>query len=52
MYNQITKIRDKSLGAFLKAIGFIIALMDSNHASKYTKSIMPTLIKQFENPEE
>lgn len=52
LYNQITKIRDKSLGAFLKAIGFIIPLMDAKHAAQYTKSIMPTLIKQFENPEE
>jgi splicing factor 3B subunit 1 len=52
LYNQITKNRDKSLGAFLKAIGFIIPLMDSRHTVQYTKSIMPTLIKLFENPEE
>jgi splicing factor 3B subunit 1 len=40
------------LGAFLKAVGFIIPLMEPRHAAQYTKTIMPTLIRQFETPEE
>ena len=52
LWKRINEIRDKSLGAFLKAIGFIIPLMDSKHTAQYTKSVMPTIIRQFENPEE
>ena len=52
LWKRINEYRDKSLGAFLKAIGFIIALMDEKHTSQYTKSVMPTILRQFENPEE
>ena len=47
LWKRINEIRDKSLGAFLKAIGFIIPLMDPKHTAQYTKSVMPTLIRQF-----
>lgn len=26
--------------------------MDPKHTAQYTKSVMPTLVRQFENPEE
>ncbi len=52
LWERITELRDRSLGAFLKAVGFIIPLMEPRHASQYTKTIMPTLIRQFETPEE
>eukprot|EP00727_Mastigamoeba_balamuthi_P003128 m51a1_g12812 putative splicing factor 3b subunit 1 isoform x1 (736) ;mRNA; f:73-3340 len=42
----------KSLAAFLKAIGFIIPLMDAENASYYTKEVMLVLIKQFPSPDE
>lgn len=51
LWEGINDYRDKSLGAFLKAIGYIIPLMEPHHASEYTKTILPSLVKQFENPE-
>jgi splicing factor 3B subunit 1 len=39
--------RSKGLAAFLKAIGFIIPLMDTEHAGEYTKEVMPILIREF-----
>lgn len=37
----------KGLAAFLKAIGFIIPLMDAEYANHYTREIMGTLIREF-----
>jgi len=42
----------KQLAAFLKAIGYIIPLMEDIFASKYTKLVMPILIREFNSPEE
>lgn len=39
--------RGKALAAFLKAIGFIIPLMDSTHAGEFTSFLTPTLIREF-----
>lgn len=36
LWEGITLHRGKSLGAFLKAIGYIIPLMDSENALQYT----------------
>jgi len=36
----------------LKAVGFIFPLMEGRHASQYIKTIMPTLVRQFESPDE
>ncbi|KAH3745800.1 splicing factor 3B subunit 1 [Pelomyxa schiedti] len=44
--------RGKSLAAFLKAIGYIIPLMDADFASYYTKEVMITLIREFQSPDE
>jgi len=52
LWNGITTHRGKSLAAFLKAIGYIIPLMDDEHAREYTKLVMPILIREFANPEE
>ena len=52
LWKRITEVRDKSLGAFLKAVGFIFPLMEARHASQYIKTIMPTLIRQFETPDD
>jgi splicing factor 3B subunit 1 len=43
---------EKVLPLFLKAIGYIIPLMDAEHAGEYTKEVMPILIREFSNPEE
>lgn len=39
--------RGKALAAFLKAIGYIIPLMDAEHAGEYTKFVTPVLIREF-----
>jgi hypothetical protein len=47
----ISYTKDKSLGAYLKAIGFIIPLMDAKHTAKYTESVLPAIILQFRTNE-
>jgi splicing factor 3B subunit 1 len=42
----------KALAAFLKAIGFIIPLMEENYASHYTRLVMPILLREFHAPDE
>jgi splicing factor 3B subunit 1 len=42
----------KGLAAFLKAIGFIVPLMEENYASHYTRLVMPILIREFQSPDE
>lgn len=42
----------KNLAAYLKAIGYIIPLMEEMYASRYTKMIMPILIREFNSPDE
>ena len=44
--------RGKTLAAFLKAIGFIIPLMEDAYASYYTREVMPILIREFATPDE
>ncbi|KAI9327050.1 armadillo-type protein [Obelidium mucronatum] len=48
----IKKHRGKGLAAFLKAIGYIIPLMDVEYANYYTKEVMSTLIREFQSPDE
>lgn len=40
LWDGIKKHRGKGLAAFLKAIGYIIPLMDSEHANYFTKEVM------------
>lgn len=42
----------KALAAFIKAIGFVIPLMEENYASHYTRLIMPVLLREFHSPDE
>ncbi|KAL7539805.1 hypothetical protein ACHAXR_010099, partial [Thalassiosira sp. AJA248-18] len=42
----------KGLAAFLKAIGFVIPLMEENYASHYTRLVMPILTREFHSPDE
>ena len=48
LWTGIRKHRGKGLAAFLKAIGFIIPLMDSEYANYYTKEVMIILIREFQ----
>lgn len=44
--------RGKGLAAFLKAIGYLIPLMDAEYASYYTREVMLILIREFASPDE
>lgn len=48
----IRQHRGKGLAAFLKAIGFIIPLMDPEFASYYTKEVTVILIREFQSSDE
>ena len=44
--------RGKGLAAVLKAIGFIIPLMDAEYANYYTREVMIILLREFASPDE
>lgn len=52
LWKGIRSHRGKVLAAFLKAIGFIIPLMDAIYASYYTKEVMLILVREFQSPDE
>lgn len=52
LWRGIRTLRGKVLAAFLKAIGFIIPLMDAEHALYYTKGVMDVLKREFQTPDE
>ncbi|WAQ93784.1 SF3B1-like protein [Mya arenaria] len=43
---------DSGLAAFLKAIGYLIPLMDAEYANYYTREVMLILIREFQSPDE
>ena len=52
LWKGIRQHRGKGLAAFLKAIGYIIPLMDANYANYYTREVMSILIREFQSPDE
>ena len=52
LWKGIRSHRGKVLAAFLRAIGFIIPLMDALYASYYTKEVLQVLIRSFQSPDE
>merc|ERR1711963_1136976 len=52
LWKGIRQHRGKGLAAFLKAIGYIIPLMDAEHANYYTREVMIILIREFSTPDE
>jgi splicing factor 3B subunit 1 len=52
LWQGLKKHKGKTLAAFLKAVGFIIPLMDPENANRYTKNIMDTVIQQFTSSDE
>jgi splicing factor 3B subunit 1 len=52
LWYGIRQHRGKTLAAYLKAIGYIIPLMDAEYASYYTKEVMVVLIREFASPDE
>eukprot|EP00730_Choanoeca_flexa_P013720 TRINITY_DN5630_c0_g1_i1.p1 TRINITY_DN5630_c0_g1~~TRINITY_DN5630_c0_g1_i1.p1 ORF type:complete len:1239 (+),score=416.89 TRINITY_DN5630_c0_g1_i1:132-3848(+) len=52
LWKGIREHRGKGLAAFLKAIGYIIPLMDAESAGYYTREVMPILVREFQSPDE
>jgi splicing factor 3B subunit 1 len=52
LWKGIRSQRGKALAAFIKAIGFIIPLMDAQYAAYYTREVMTTLLREFASPDE
>ncbi|CAK5267607.1 unnamed protein product [Mycena citricolor] len=52
LWTGIRLHRGKGLAAFLKAIGYIIPLMDPEYASYYTKEVTIILIREFQTSDE
>eukprot|EP00451_Oxyrrhis_marina_P013514 CAMPEP_0204329830 /NCGR_PEP_ID=MMETSP0469-20131031/14452_1 /ASSEMBLY_ACC=CAM_ASM_000384 /TAXON_ID=2969 /ORGANISM="Oxyrrhis marina" /LENGTH=1189 /DNA_ID=CAMNT_0051312511 /DNA_START=29 /DNA_END=3598 /DNA_ORIENTATION=+ len=52
LWKGICEHRGKGLAAFLKTIGYIIPLMDAEHANYYTREVMIILIREFSTPDE
>lgn len=52
LWMGVVEHRGKALAGFLKAIGFIIPLMDPEHANYYTREVMVVLIREFSTPDE
>ena len=52
LWKGIRSHRGKVLAAFLKAIGFIIPLMQPEYASYYTREVVTILIREFQTPDE
>lgn len=52
LWQGIRKHRGKGLAAFLKAIGYIIPLMDAEYANYYTREVMIVLVREFQSPDE
>lgn len=44
--------RGRGLAAFLKAIGFIIPLMDSDSTLYFVKEVTPTLVREFQSADD
>lgn len=52
LWKGIRTHRGKGLAAFLKAIGNIVPLMDTESASVFTKDVMKVLLREFKTPDE
>eukprot|EP00794_Sanderia_malayensis_P003634 gene3634-4149_t len=52
LWKGIRQHRGKGLAAFLKAIGYLIPLMDAEYAYHYTREVMLILIREFQSPDE
>jgi splicing factor 3B subunit 1 len=52
LWKGAMELHGKALAAFLKAIGFVIPLMEENYASHYTRLVMPVLLREFHSPDE
>ncbi|WPH02481.1 U2 snRNP component prp10 [Acrodontium crateriforme] len=52
LWTGARKQRGKGLAGFLKAVGYIIPLMDEEYSNYYTTHIMEVLLREFQSPDE
>ncbi|KAK2806336.1 hypothetical protein FQN51_007380 [Onygenales sp. PD_10] len=52
LWTGARKQRGKGLAGFLKAVGYIIPLMDEESANYFTSQIMEILLREFSSPDE
>lgn len=52
LWKGIRQHRGKGLAAFLKAIGYLIPLMDAEYAFHYTKEVVVILVREFPSPDD
>ena len=52
LWKGVRTHRGKTLAAFLKAIGFVVPLMDPSFAGYYTREVMVILLREFATPDE
>ncbi|KAK5145000.1 U2 snRNP component prp10, partial [Rachicladosporium monterosium] len=52
LWTGARKQRGKGLAGFLKAVGYIIPLMDEEYSNYYTGQIVEILLREFQSPDE
>jgi splicing factor 3B subunit 1 len=52
LWNGIRRLRGRGLSAFLRCIGNMMPLMDSEYASFYTRELMKILLREFSSPDD
>ncbi|KAI5799139.1 armadillo-type protein [Peziza echinospora] len=52
LWTGAKKQRGKGLTGFLKAVGYVIPLMDEEYANYYTAQVMEILLREFQSPDE
>ncbi|KXL46509.1 MAG: hypothetical protein FE78DRAFT_89369 [Acidomyces sp. 'richmondensis'] len=52
LWTGARKQRGKGLAGFLKAVGYIIPLMDEEYSNYYTTQIMEIILREFSSPDE
>ncbi|KAF2163872.1 hypothetical protein M409DRAFT_25647 [Zasmidium cellare ATCC 36951] len=52
LWTGARKQRGKGLAGFLKAVGFVIPLMDEEYSSYYVSQIMEILLREFQSPDD
>ncbi|SCV02476.1 LAME_0H01398g1_1 [Lachancea meyersii CBS 8951] len=52
LWRGIRTHRGKSLASFLRALGFLISLMDAEYAGYYTQEVMRIVKREFQSPDD
>lgn len=52
LWQGIHNLRNKTLAAFLKAIGYVIPLMEASYANYYAREVNFILTREFRSPDE